>query len=434
MESDRFGLPLSTASSVAADSYGRFLDGLLASSDGAETFIAQAIAADEGFALARIGEAYLRLARGDAAGARERAIEATELGAGATPREQHQIAALAATVNGDDARGLELVEEHTSLYPLDALMVFVAQFRLSFSGRRMWKQEVAALTEAVAPVYDPNEWSILGMRAFRAEEERDLDAARPLAERSLEGNPDNARAAHVLAHTYFERAEHLEGCRFLAPWIETHHPQTVFGGHLWWHVALHQLGLADRLAALRTLRTGVASAGRSPFRVPDVASLLWRMDLYGLDAEAGDWQDASELAAELVTEPRFAFVDAHVVLAHAGARRFDRLGLFVKQLEGQASAANALVEEVVLPLARGITAFAEDRSAEAVDHLGPLVATGDLVRLGGSNAQREIFEDTLIAAMLGAGERTAAHRLIGQRLARRPSWVDSRWHESTSRR
>jgi hypothetical protein len=135
----------------------------------------------------------------------------------------------------------------------------------------------------------------------------------------------------------------------------------------------------------------------------------------------------------VVAEPRFAFVDAHVVLAHAGARRFDRVGMFVKQLEGQASAGNALVQEVVLPLAQGITAFAEGRSDLAVDHLGPLVATGDLVRLGGSNAQREIFEDTLIAAMLRAGERTAAQRLIEQRLARRPSWVDSRWHASTSR-
>ncbi len=306
MESDRFGCPLSTTSAVAAESYGRFVDAMLASSQGAESFASAAIAADEGFALARIGDAYLRFATGDVPGARERAGEATELAPGATLREQHHIATVAAIVSGDVARSTELVREHVAEFPLDRLMVFVAQGRFTFSGRKTWKHELAALTEAVAPHYDPNEWSMLGMRAFRAEEERDINTARDLAERSLDLYPENARAAHVLAHTYFESAAHPAGYAFLAPWIEGHHPSDVFAGHLWWHVGLHQLGLGDRTGTVETLRTGIASAGRIPFRVPDRASLLWRLDLYGLDADPADWEAASDLAAEVVPNPRFA--------------------------------------------------------------------------------------------------------------------------------
>jgi hypothetical protein len=333
--------------------------------------------------------------------------------------------------NGDAARSTTLITEHVEEFPLDALMVFIAQFRLSFSGRRTWKQEIAALTEGVTPAYDPDEWSILGLRAFRAEEARDLDTAKELAQRSLELHPENARAAHVLAHTYYECAEHRHGYRFLDPWLATHHPQRLFSGHLWWHVALHQLGLGDRDGVCRTLRTGVAQAGRKPFRVADVASLLWRMDLYGLDPSPNDWRAASDLAAETITEPRFAFLDAHAVMAHAGAHQTDRLNTFVGQLKTRAAAGSGLARDVVLPLARAMRAFASGAPAETADLLVPLV-DGDLVRLGGSNAQREVFEDTLIAALVAAGDSGAAQDLLDRRQARRLSWVDERRRQMTT--
>ena len=231
----------------------------------------------------------------------------------------------------------------------------------------------------------------------------------------------------MLAHTYFERAEHEDGYRFLDQWLASHHPSRVFGGHLWWHIALHELGASDRDGACRTLQTGIAGSGRVPFRIPDVASLLWRMDLYGLDADPADWQAASDFAAEVVTAPRLAFVDAHVVMAHAAAHQTERLTLFMTQLESQAAAGNRVVGEVVLPLAHGVGAFADGDPAAAAQHLGPLVTSGDLVRLGGSNAQREVFEDTFIAASIESDDRAPALALLDQRLARRPSWVDDRW-------
>ncbi len=384
--------------------------------------------ADEGFSLAGIGHAYLRFAEGDMAAARAGAAEALKLGVGATRRERDHVAALAAIINGDTARSTVLVKNHVGEFPLDVLMVFVAQFRLSFSGGRSWKQEIAALTEAVAPAYDPDEWSILGMRAFRAEEERDLDVARFLAERSLDLYPENARAAHVLAHTYFERGEHQAGTRFLEQWLTNHHPQRLFEGHLWWHIALHKLGLGDGEGACHTLRTGIAQAGRNRFRVPDVASLLWRMDLYQLGTTSEDWQEASDLAAQTITSPGFAFLDAHAALAHAGAHRTDRLNAFIGQLEAQAAGGNGPARDVVLPLARGVRAFADRNFSRAVRELEPLMS-GELVRLGGSNAQREVFEDTFIAALVGAGHARAAREMIGPRLARRPSWIDDRWQQ-----
>ena len=184
-------------------------------------------------------------------------------------------------INGDTVRSVELIKEHVDEFPLDALMVFVAQFRLSFSGRRSWKQEIAALTEAFRRHMTPTSGRSSDCGPFGPKKSVTSMWHGP-SPNVARLQPGERAAAHVLAHTYFERGEHEAGSRFLDLWLTTHHPQRLFAGHLWWHFALHQLGLGDGEGACQTLRTGIAGAGRSPFRVPDLASLLWRMDLYGL--------------------------------------------------------------------------------------------------------------------------------------------------------
>jgi hypothetical protein len=60
-----------------------------------------------------------------------------------------------------------------------------------------------------------------------------------------------------------------------------------------------------------------------------------------------------------------------------------------------------------------------------VHHLEPVV--DQVVRIGGSNAQREVFEDTLLQAYLRAGCYAQAESLLHKRLARRPSARDTLW-------
>ena len=80
---------------------------------------------------------------------------------------------------------------------------------------------------------------------------------------------------------------------------------------------------------------------------------------------------------------------------------------------------------VVPLLCAGAMAFARGDHAMAVGHLG--AALHDLTRIGGSHAQREVFEDTYIVACLRAGARDKAKERLKARLARRPSARDERW-------
>jgi hypothetical protein len=69
------------------------------------------------------------------------------------------------------------------------------------------------------------------------------------------------------------------------------------------------------------------------------------------------------------------------------------------------AAGDALVEGVVLPIVHGIAAFGGGDYAETIRRLEPVGA--QLVRVGGSNLQRDVFEETLLVAYVRAGR--AAH-------------------------
>ncbi|MBV9564786.1 MAG: tetratricopeptide repeat protein, partial [Bradyrhizobium sp.] len=80
---------------------------------------------------------------------------------------------------------------------------------------------------------------------------------------------------------------------------------------------------------------------------------------------------------------------------------------------------------VVPVIYRAMNAFASGDHATCVRLMEPVLA--DIVRIGGSHAQREIVEDTFIVALIRSGDLPRARVLLDQRLHRRPSPRDVRW-------
>jgi predicted Zn-dependent protease len=95
------------------------------------------------------------------------------------------------------------------------------------------------------------------------------------------------------------------------------------------------------------------------------------------------------------------------------------------QLRERLAQGKVPASEVVPALVEALTAFAYGDYEMAVQHLEPVAA--QVVRVGGSNAQREVFEDTLLQAYLRSGRYTQAESLLHRRLARRPSTRDMLW-------
>ena len=81
--------------------------------------------------------------------------------------------------------------------------------------------------------------------------------------------------------------------------------------------------------------------------------------------------------------------------------------------------------EVAPALCVGAAALGRGDNAQAAGVLE--TALLDLPRIGGSHAQREVFEDSLIVAYLRSGQSAKAAPLLRARLGRRPSTRDKAW-------
>src|SRR6266436_4213504 len=122
MLTDRYELPLATASSAARDAYVEGCEAKLTMYPGAIEGFDRAIAADPGFALAHAAKAHALLER-DAAAARASMAAANSLSSGLSARETSHVAFFGLLVAGDAEAALAAVHAHLDSWPRDALVL-----------------------------------------------------------------------------------------------------------------------------------------------------------------------------------------------------------------------------------------------------------------------------------------------------------------------
>ena len=432
---DRYGLPLTTSSTRAVECFVEGLDLLLGQNFGPEEQFTQAIEADPGFALAHSALAYMFHLRAQVAEARECTRKAQALAAGISRRERQQVEAIALFVTGQGPRSYALIREHLVDYPRDMLMLRVAQrlgvLGCSGAGIASFPAPLLALMQGVASAYG-DDWAFLGQYAFAHHETGDMEEARRLAERSLALRPTNAVAAHSCAHVFFETGDTASGGEFLETWLKGFDPRAPYHVHLSWHQALFELARGHYQRALALYETDIRPAvvANSAPALNDSAALLWRVYIYSGATPPFPPEEVRDLATPAASRHGPAFRDAHAALAFAVAGDEVSMGQMIDRLRGLADAGDVLAGEVTLPLAQGINAFAHGAYSEAVRYLEPLFTEprlDQLARIGGSHAQREVFEDTMLEAYLRAEQFDKAEAMLRTRLQRRDSVRDLFW-------
>src|SRR3989442_4355737 len=239
---DRYGLPLSTSSAIAAEHYQSGTDRLLSYGFGADQSFAAAVAADGEFALAPAGRALFALFQGDGAAAKAAIERARGPVAGATRRERQHVEALAAIADGEAARGLGLIEEHVREFPRDALLVHQAGSAIGLGGRADREEHQVAFVERLAPAYG-DDWWFQSALAFTYLEVGRYEESRRLSERSLAQYPGNANASHNIAHVCYETVDN-DGCiALLSEWLAGYNPHAPVHSPLPRHLALFELQL-----------------------------------------------------------------------------------------------------------------------------------------------------------------------------------------------
>src|SRR5947207_8797919 len=302
---DRYGLPITTASAVAAEHFQRGMDMLLSYGPGADDAFAAAVQADERLARAHAGIALVAVAHGDAATARAAVDKAGQVVPGATGRERQHVEALGALIGGETARGLDLVNEHIAEFPRDAMLVNQASSAIGFAGARDREQQRVAFLERLAAAYG-DDWWFQSALAFTYHEVDRFEESRRLSERSLAQCPGNANASHNLAHIHFEAHDNDGGAAFLEAWLATYDSQASFHCHLAWHLAMFELHRGHAARAREIFERDMRTAVNPRLAMIDGSALVWRFRLDGAPEPPEAWRDLAALA-ERVSRPGFVF-------------------------------------------------------------------------------------------------------------------------------
>ena len=198
--------------------------------------------------------------------------------------------------------------------------------------------------------------------------------------------------------------------------------------HNWWHLALFLLEAGrpdDALADLRRARSTTTASAGVPLEMLDASALLWRLLLDGVPTPAAvSPRSPTPGPRAPVDAPWYAFNDVHATMALAGAGRLadaraviDRLERYVAESHGPPGTNVAMTADVGLPASRAVLAFVEDRHDDVWPSCSPSART--LQRFGGSHAQRDALQRTLLESALRAGRLELASALLSERLAAR---------------
>ncbi|MBL0418975.1 tetratricopeptide repeat protein [Ramlibacter sp. AW1] len=422
MTRDHVGLPYSGATPDGLRGYEAALHQLSCYVDDPVAAADEAIAASPGMPMGHVLRAWLHLLGTEPTGiAVAQSSCATAAALPANERERQHLRAASLLGQGHWHAAARVLEDLSPREPHD-LLALIAGHQLDFftGDSRMLRDRIArALTrwDHAMPGYH----SVLSMHAFGLEETADYVAAERAGRRALELEPRDGWAWHAVAHVHEMRHEPQAGVRWLADHRRTWSEGSFFAVHNTWHLALFQLELDRVDEVLRLYDEAIGGTGSSlMLDLVDATAMLWRLRLRDIDA-GERWQALAQRWRECATPGLYAFNDFHFMLALVGAgQEAGQRELLQAQADAcERDDGNArFTREVGEPATRAIHAFGQGDYAGCAARLRDIRSRSHA--FGGSHAQRDVIDLTLIGAAERSGDGDLARGLRDERALRRP--------------
>ncbi|MCW5746722.1 MAG: tetratricopeptide repeat protein [Alphaproteobacteria bacterium] len=424
MLADRYGLDLTTSSSAARDAYVAGCDGVLAAAGNEIADLTRAVEQDPNFALGHVALGRAQFLVANVAEARKAVARARELAPGTTAREQSHINALCLGMEGKPVEALAATRAHLAAHPRDAMVAAPATgvFGLiGFSGRTGREPEQVEFLEVLRP-HLADDWWFQMVYAFGLEEIGRLAEAQVQIERSMAANPRSAHGAHIKAHVLYEMGEDRAALAYLRQWMPAYPRDGLMHCHISWHVAMFALTLGEVDEAWRVYQQQVHPGGSwGPFinTTTDAVAFLWRAELAGQQRRPQLWSEVRDYVLRFFPKAGLAFADVHCALACIASGDTASLARIVQELQERVASGRYPAGSVVPQLVSGFAAYEKGAWREAIGIFETALA--ETVRIGGSRAQRDLAEHTLVAAYLKDGRLAQARKLIAARADRHPS-------------
>jgi hypothetical protein len=340
------------------------------------------------------------------------------------PRERAHLAAARRWLDGDMAGAGALLGGISIEYPRDLLALSAGHQIDFFRGDAVNLRDRIGRALGAWETGDPRQGFLYGMYAFGLEECNQYGQAADAGAIATDANPDDVWGIHAVVHTYEMRGDIPAGVRFMRARRRDWAEGNFLSVHNAWHYALYLLQGGDIAGALGVYDTFLHH-GQSEdvaFELLDATALLWRLHLEG--TPAGDrWRPLAEAWARILAPGFYPFNDMHAIMAFLGAGEVDRAREIVTALERVVAEGSpkttgwVMTSAVGLPVCRSLLHFGTGQYDLVLAELMPIRTR--VHEFGGSHAQRDAVERTLLEAAIRAGQADLASALVSERLANR---------------
>jgi len=253
----------------------------------------------------------------------------------------------------------------------------------------------------------------LACRAFSSEEAGRYSQAESYGRQAVELDNTEPWGAHAVAHVLYMQGRHEEGDEWLKALSSNWGAANQLRHHLWWHLCLFLLesGEFERICTLLTteLRNPdsplVRAAPAATMDIQNVASLLLRLELRGVDVEE-HWRVLADICAQRVNNHTNAFGNLHDMIVLAATGQFEKAEELLRNLDAFIESGHGSLFTTYrvagIAACQAMLAHRKKEYSKVIATLSPV--RHDLPLLGGSHVQRDLLYQVLIDAACRVGK------------------------------
>ena len=310
-------------------------------------------------------------------------------------REKLHLSAVRAWQNNLTNEALKYLSELLIDFPKDMLALRIAHYLYFYAGDAKGLRDSLAHSLRLWGHEERFFGYLLGMYSFGLEEAGDYELSESHGRSAIEINSNDIWAAHSVAHVMQMNGRFQEGIH----WIDSQLPnwQNVnnFIYHLHWHQALFHLGQKDQSSALQIYDNILKAPLEDDFYLDicNATSLLWRLEMDGLDV-GQRWHELANYSKERICDDELVFSTLHYLLAPARLQDSESTTSSLDHFANWGSKQTdqgKVCHEVGSRLASAIVHLGEKKFALAAEEIESI--EDKIVLIGGSHAQRQLFQD-----------------------------------------
>uniref|UniRef100_A0A3Q1G6R1 Tetratricopeptide repeat protein 38 n=1 Tax=Acanthochromis polyacanthus TaxID=80966 RepID=A0A3Q1G6R1_9TELE len=334
-----------------------------------------------------------------------------------SPRERLHVKAVELFSRGNFPKACDVWEDILVDHPTDMLALKFSHDGYFYMGAQTPMRDSVARVLPYWKPHMPLSSYLKGLYSFGLLETRFYDQAEKVAMEGLALTPDDAWSVHSVAHVCEMKAEVDKGLKFMEGREKDWQVSEVLASHNYWHWALYFIEKGQYEAALQIYDAQVfkrCKASGSMLDTVDASSMLCRLEMEGVCVK-DRWQELLQVTQPHTDDHVTLFNDLHFLTVSLGAkesRTSQRLleGLQELAKEPGENQQHQLAGTVGVPMCQALMEYNQGNYKQAVELLYPLRYR--MVDIGGSDAQRDLFNQLLIHAAMKSENKH--HQKLGR--------------------